>query len=312
MPSAGTNLQQSICICSAANAAMGANTMTMKLARRRFFYLAAGAAALPAISRGAFAQIYPTRPVTVIVPFPAGGPTDVIARLYADAMSRNLGQPFLVENVGGGGGTIGSGRAAKAAPDGYTLLVGHAGTHAANGAFYAKLPYDPVNGYEYVGSLGDAPQILIGKKGGPTNLKDFTAHVKANQAKMNFGTAGVGSASHLGGAMLNVALGMQVQAVHYRGVAPAMNDLVARQIDYMVDMSTTSIPQIQGGNVVPIAVMRSQRLSIIPEVPTSFETGITNLNLSIWNVLMAPKSTPRPVIDRLNIALRKATAPIPT
>jgi tripartite-type tricarboxylate transporter receptor subunit TctC len=276
--------------------------------RRQFLHLATGAVALPVVSRIAWAQAYPLRPVTVIVPFAAGGPTDVIARLYADAMSRDLGQPFLIENVGGAGGTIGSTRGARARPDGYTLLVGHAGTHAANGASYSKLPYDPVNDYEYIGSLGDAPQILIAKRGGPNNFKDFVEYVRANQTKMNYGTAGLGSAAHLGGAMLNVALGTQVQPIHYRGVAPAMNDLVAGQVDYMVDVSTTSIPQIQGGNVVPLAVMRTQRLSTIPQVPTAVESGVVNLSLSIWNVLMAPKNTPRAVIDRLNVALRKAAA----
>jgi tripartite-type tricarboxylate transporter receptor subunit TctC len=282
--------------------------LKMKLDRREVLHLAAAITALPAVPQDAWAQNYPMRPITVIVPFVAGGPTDVIARLYADAMSRILGQPFLIENVGGAGGTIGSTRGAKAAPDGYTLLVGHTGTLAANGAFYSKLPYDPTNDFEYIGSLGDAPQILIAKRDMSSTLKDFVEHTKANQAKMNYGTAGMGSAAHLGGAMLNVALGTQVLPVHYRGIAPAMNDLVAAQIDYMVDMSTTAIPQIQGGNVLPIAVLRSQRLSVIPAVPTSVETGVTNLDISIWNVMMAPKNTPRPIIDSLNIALRKAAA----
>jgi tripartite-type tricarboxylate transporter receptor subunit TctC len=280
----------------------------VKLSRRNLLHLAVGAAALPAVSQIARAQAYPARPITLVVPFPPGGPTDVIARLYADTMSRDLGQSIVVENVGGAGGTIGSARVARASPDGYTLLIGHTGTHAANGAFYSKLPYDPVNDYEYIGSVGDAPQILIAKKGAPKNPKDFAEHVKADQAKMNFGTAGIGSASHLGGAMLNFALGTHVQAVHYRGIAPAMNDLVAGQMDYMVDMSTTSIPQIQGGNVVPIAIMRSKRLSVLPDIPTSFESGVANLDIVIWNVLMAPKKTPRPIIDRLNSALRKAAA----
>jgi tripartite-type tricarboxylate transporter receptor subunit TctC len=223
-------------------------------------------------------------------------------------MSRNLGQPIVVENIAGAGGTIGSVRVAKAAPDGYTLLIGHAGTHAANGAFYKNLPYDPVIDYEYIGSMGDAPQILIAKKGLPKDLREFAEYAKANRSKMNFGTAGVGSASHLGGAMLNFALGTQVQPVHCRGVAPAMNDLMAGQIDYMVDVSTTSVPQIQGGSVVPIAVMRSKRLSALPDVPASTESGIAGLEFSVWNVLMAPRGTPRPIIDRLNSALRQSAA----
>jgi tripartite-type tricarboxylate transporter receptor subunit TctC len=271
--------------------------------------MAMGATALPTFSRiGRSQGTYPTRQITIIVPFAAGGPTDVIARLYADAMSRNLGQPMVIENVAGAGGTVGSVRAAKATPDGYTLLVGHAGTHAANGAFYTKLPYDPVNDFEYIGSMGDAPQILVAKKGLPNNLKDFAGYVRTNQAKMNFGTAGVGSAAHLGGAMFNFALGTNVQPIHYRGVAPAMNDILAGQIDYMIDMSTTSVPQIQGGSVVPIAVMRSTRLAILPDLPASIESGIPNLSFVIWNALMAPKNAPRPVIDTLNGSLRKAAA----
>jgi tripartite-type tricarboxylate transporter receptor subunit TctC len=280
----------------------------VKLPRRTFLKLAAGAASLSTITQIARAEAYPDRPVTLVVPFPPGGPTDVIARFYADTMAPELGQSIIVENVAGAGGTIGSARVARASPDGYTLLIGHTGTHAANGAFYSKLPYDPINDYEYIGSMGDAPQILIAKKGAPNNPKDFAEHVRADQAKMNVGTAGIGSASHLGCAMLNFALGTQVQAVHYRGVAPAMNDLIAGQIDYMVDMSTTSIPQIQGGNVVPIVIMRSKRLSALPDIPTSFESGVANLDIAIWNVLMAPRKTPRPIIDRLNGALRKAAA----
>lgn len=281
----------------------------MKRPRRKFLHLAAGAAAFPWLSRVAQAQgAYPTRQITVIVPFAAGGPTDVIARFYANAMMRNLGQPMIVEDVAGAGGTVGSVRAAKASPDGYTLLVGHAGTHAANGAFYSKLPYDPVNDFEYIGSLGDAPQILVAKKGLPGNLKDFAEYVRTNQAKMNYGTAGVGSAAHLGGAMFNFALGTNVQPVHYRGVAPAMNDIIAGQIDYMIDMSTTSVPQIQGGSVVPVAVMRPTRLAILPDLPASIESGIPNLNFVIWNVLMAPKGTPRPIIETLNVSLRKVAA----
>ena len=276
--------------------------------RRRFLRLAACAVALPVISQVAWALDYPTRQITVIVPFAAGGPTDVIARFYADAMSRNLGQTIVIENVAGAGGTVGSVRAAKATPDGYTLLVGHAGTHAANGAFYSKLPYDPVNDFEFIGSMGDAPQILVAKKGLPNHLADFAEYVRTNQAKMNFGTAGVGSAAHLGGAMFNFALGTHVQPIHYRGVAPAMNDIIAGQIDYMIDMSTTSVPQIQGGSVIPVAVMRSTRLAVLPNLPASIESGIPNLNFIIWNVLMAPKNTPRPIIDNLNNSLRKAAA----
>ena len=248
---------------------------------------------------------YPTRPITMIVPFAAGGPTDGLARLVAQAMSSDLGQQIVVENVGGAGGTIGSARAAKATPDGYTLLFGHAGTHAASVGLYKKLPYDPVNDYEHIGEAGDAPQILIVKKDLPvSNLKEFVDYVKANQDKMNFGTAGVGSASHLGGVMLNVALGTNVKAVNYRGAGPAMNDLLAGTLDYMIDVSTTALPQIQGGTVKPIAVMRTKRISALPDLAASPEGGVAGLDFSVWNVIMAPKGTPRPIVDRLNLALR--------
>ena len=251
------------------------------------------------------AQTYPTRPITMIVPFAAGGPTDGLARLVAQAMSTDLGQQIVVENVGGAGGTVGSARATKATPDGYTLLFGHAGTHAASVGLYKKLPYDPVNDYEHIGEAGDAPQILIVKKDLPvSNLQEFVAYVKANQDKMNFGTAGVGSASHLGGVMLNVALGTNVKAVNYRGAGPAMNDLLAGTLDYMIDVSTTALPQIQGGTVKPIAVMRTKRISALPDLAASPEGGVAGLDFSVWNVIMAPKGTPRPIVDRLNLALR--------
>jgi tripartite-type tricarboxylate transporter receptor subunit TctC len=250
---------------------------------------------------------YPTRPVTMIVPFAAGGPTDGLARLVAQAMSSDLGQQIVVENVGGAGGTVGSARAAKATPDGYTLLFGHAGTHAASVGLYKKLPYDPVNDYEHIGEAGDAPQILIVKKDLPvSNMKEFVDYVKANQDKMNFGTAGVGSASHLGGVMLNVALGTNVKAVNYRGAGPAMNDMLAGTLDYMIDVSTTALPQIQGGTVKPIAVMRTKRISALPDLPASPEGGVAGLDFSVWNVIMAPKGTPRPIVDRLNLALRNS------
>ena len=250
---------------------------------------------------------YPTRPIAMVVPFAAGGPTDGLARLVADAMSRDLGQQIVIENIGGAGGTIGSTRGARAAPDGYTLLLGHAGTHAASAGLYKQLPYDPVNDFEHIGEIGDAPQILIVKKSLPVNsLRDFVDYVKANDSRMNFGTAGVGSASHLGGIMLNVALGTNVSAVNYRGAGPAMNDLLAGTLDYMIDVSTTALPQIRGGTVKALAVMSSNRIASLPNVPASPEGGVKGLDFSVWNVVMAPKGTPRPIVDRLNKALRKS------
>lgn len=249
---------------------------------------------------------YPDRPITLIVPFAAGGPTDAIARLVAKGMSENLKQTIVIENIGGAGGTLGSARAAKSKPDGYTLLIGHAGTHAASVGLYTKLPYDPVASYEFIGEMGDAPQILVVNKALPvTDLKGFIAYVKAKNKELNFGTAGVGSASYLGGVMLNSALGTDVQPVHYRGAGPAMNDVIGGQIQYMVDVSTTALPQIRGNTVRAITVLRSTRIAALPDVPATPEEGMPGLDFSVWNVLLAPAGTPRPIIDRLNVALRE-------
>jgi tripartite-type tricarboxylate transporter receptor subunit TctC len=254
-------------------------------------------------------EAYPTRPITLVVPFAAGGATDALARLIAEPMSRDLGHQVVIENVAGAGGTVGSARAAKANPDGYTILLGHAGTHAASVGFYKKLPYDPVEDYEQIGEAGDAPQILIVNKELPVkDLKEFAAYVEQNQDQVSFGTAGVGSAAHLGGMMLNAKLGTNVKAVSYRGLGTAMTDLIAGRISYMVDVSTSALPQIQGGTVRPIAVMRSTRIAALPDLPASPESGIPGLDFSVWNVLLAPKGTPRPIVERLNAALRKATS----
>lgn len=252
-------------------------------------------------------QPYPVRPVTLVVPFAAGGATDALARLIAVAMSRDLDQQIVIENVSGAGGTVGSTRVARSTPDGYTLLLGHAGTHAASVGFYKKLPYDPVNDYEAIGEVGDAPQILIVSKTLPVRtLKEFAEYVKANQQTLSFGTAGVGSASYLGGVMLNVILGTNTTPVSYRGLGSAYTDLLAGRIDYMVDVSTSVLPQVQAGTVTPIAVMRSIRIAALPDLPASPESGIPGLDFSVWNVLLAPRGTPSPVIDRLNSALLAA------
>ena len=260
---------------------------------------AASLAVTIAPSTGSYAQdAYPDRPVTMIVPFAAGGPTDALARIVAQGLTEKLGQQVLVENVPGAGGTIGSGRAARAEADGYTLLVGHAGTLAANVGLYRKLPYDVVEDFDPVGFMGDVPQILIVKKDFPAQTAaEFYAYVKEHDAELTAGTAGVGSASHLGGLLLNSALGTEVELVGYKGAGPAMNDLVGGHIDYMIDVSTTALPQIAAGTVRPLAVLRVERIAALPDVPTMAETGLPNMEANIWNLLLAPKGTPQPVVD---------------
>ena len=250
---------------------------------------------------------YPSMPVTVIVPFAAGGPTDGLARIVAQSLTQELGQQVLVENIPGAGGTIGSGRVAKAEPDGYTLLVGHAGTLAANVSLYRKLPYSSVDDFEPIGFMGDVPQILLVKNDLPVQTAaEFITYAKEHQDQINCGTAGVGSAAHLGGLLLNAALGTQIELVSYKGAGPAMNDLMGGQIDCMVDVTTTAVPQIKAGMVRPLAVLRAERIAVVPDVPTTAEVGLQNMEANIWNVLLAPKGTPQPVLDRLTTALHEA------
>lgn len=275
---------------------------------RRAFSLGLGAAlAAPAIARAQ--STYPNRPVTIIVPFAAGGPTDAIARVYAEFLSRDLGQSFVVENIVGAGGTIGSTRAARATPDGYTFQIGQAGTHVSSVGLYRNLPYNPIADYEHLGLLGDLPQVLVVRKDLP--VKDFTefvAYVKANGDKMNAGTAGPGSSSHMGGAMLNVRLGTKVTLVPYRGTGPAMNDLISGKIDFMVEVSLTAMPQIQAGNIRPLAVFRSGRIATLPDVPSTNEFGVAGLDFPVWLGYLAPKGVPAEIVARLNGSIRKATA----
>jgi len=250
---------------------------------------------------------YPERPITLIVPFAAGGPSDVLARQVVDAMSNNLNQRVVVENLGGAGGTIGSGRAARAAPDGYTILLGHTGTHAANVGLYKKLPYDALQDFEAIGSVGDQPQFLVVKKSLPIhNFKEFAAYLKVN--RMTYGTAGVGSATHLGGLLLNAALGADATPVAYRSSGPAMTDLIAGHLDFLIDVSSTALPQIRAGTVTPVAVLRSARVPSAPDVPGAMDLGLPSLDSSIWTVFLAPRGTPRSIVDKLNQSMRTALA----
>jgi tripartite-type tricarboxylate transporter receptor subunit TctC len=264
------------------------------------------ALAISAMGAQAADPTYPTKPVTVIVPFAAGGPTDVVARLLGEHMSRTLGQQFVVENVGGAGGTTGMTRVATAEPDGYTLGVGNMGTQSAAPALYANLKYDPATSFEQVGIANFTPQAIVAKKDNPAkDLKEFIAYLKDNHTKLSYGHAGVGSISHVSGTLFNSQFGLKPALVAYRGTAPALNDLVGGQIDYMVDQSLNVIPQIKGGTIKVYAIAARERLESLPDVPTTQEAGVDFI-FSAWNAMVAPKGTPKGIIDKLSAALDKA------
>lgn len=256
----------------------------------------------------ATAQSFPTKPLTLIVPFPAGGPSDALARALAQGMAADLKQTVVVENIGGASGTIGLAKLMAAAPDGYTIGFGTIGTHVANAALFKKLPYDPLTGFEPIGLAGTAPLLLVAKAGLPvSNLKEFIAYAEQHKAGMTYGSAGVGSISHYACVVLLSALKLNITHVPYRGVAPAMNDLMGGHIDFMCDQTTTALPQIAGGKIKALAVLSDQPLSQLPGVATAASQGY-DVNLRSWNALFAPKGTPQPVMVRLNEALRAAVA----
>jgi tripartite-type tricarboxylate transporter receptor subunit TctC len=274
----------------------------MKLPRRQFLHLVAGAAALPAVSRIAMTQPYPSRPITIVVPYAAGGATDLIARVLGDRMGRALGQPVSVENVVGSGGSIGLRRVARASPDGYTVVVGNWGTHVALGATY-ELDYDLFGDFEPIAQLPGPPVLIVTKKAVPANdLKELIAWLKANQDKVSVGTSGVGGTSHVAGVFLQNAIGARFQYVPHRGAGRAIDDLVAGHTDLMVDASPNVLPHLRAGTVKAYAVMTTSRLAAAPDIPTVDEAGMPGLYLSIWVGLWAPKGTPKDVIGRLNAA----------
>ena len=256
----------------------------------------------------ATAQSFPTKPLTLIVPFPAGGPSDALARALAQGMAADFKQTVVVENIGGASGTIGLTKLVNAAPDGYTIGFGTIGTHVANAALFKKLPYDPLTGFEPIGLAGTAPLLLVAKAALPvSNLKEFIAYAEKNKAGMTYGSAGVGSISHYGCVVLLSALKLNITHVPYRGVAPAMNDLMGGHIDFMCDQTTTALPQIAGGKIKALAVLSDQPLPQLPDVATAASQGY-DVNLRSWNALFAPKGTPQAVMARLNEALRAAVA----
>jgi tripartite-type tricarboxylate transporter receptor subunit TctC len=267
--------------------------------------ITSGLFALVALTAPAIAQ-YPNKPITVIVPFAAGGPTDVVTRLVGDHMSRTLGQQIVVENVGGAGGTLGMTRAAQADPDGYTIAVGNMGTQSAAPALYPTLKYDPATSFAQVGIVNYTPQAIVARKTmAAANLKDFIAYLKTDSTKLSYGHAGVGSISHVSGLVFNAKFGSSPTLVPYRGTGPALNDLVGGQIDYMVDQSLNVIPQIKAGTIKAYAVAAPKRLESLPDVPTTQEAGVDFI-FSAWNAMVAPKGTPPDVVAKLADALSKA------
>ena len=278
----------------------------MKLPRRAFLHLVAGAAALTA-THTATAQTYPLRTITLIVPFAAGGPTDVTARVIGEHMSRTLGQQIIIENVIGAGGTTGSTRAMRASPDGYTIQLGQIGTHAASVAFYPNLAYRPDVDFEPIGLVIEQAVVILGKRDLPPNdLKEFIPYVKANAAKLNNAHAGVGSITHFTCLLLNSALGVKPTLVPFNGSAPAMNALIGGQVDYMCNSISDVVPQVHAATVKAYAISTANRNATLPNVPTANESGLPEFQLSGWYALFAPKGTPKPILDKLSDALDRA------
>jgi tripartite-type tricarboxylate transporter receptor subunit TctC len=256
----------------------------------------------------ASAQTYPVRPITIIVPFVAGGPTDILARVLGEHIRADLGQPVLIENVSGAGGSIGVGRAAAAAPDGYTISAGHFGTHVANGAIY-PLKYDLQRDLDPVARLPSNPMVVVARRDFPAaSLGELVAWLRAHPGKATAGTAGAGSGSHIGGVFLANLAGVPLQFVPYRGTAPALQDLVAGQIDLIVDQAANSLPQVRQGAIKALAVTAASRLAAAPAIPTAAEAGLPGLQMELWNGMWVPHGTPRPIVEKLNHAIVKALA----
>jgi len=262
--------------------------------------------AIAAYSGIARAENFPSHPITVVVPFSAGGPTDSMARILGERMQRSLGQSITIENVTGAAGSLGVGRVVRAAPDGYTVSIGHLGTHVANGAIY-KLGYDLVGDLEPVVLLPSNPMVIVSRNTVPaTTLKELLAWLKARPAPATAGTAGAGSGSHIAGLYFENVTGIKLQYVPYRGTAPALNDLVAGQIDLIVDQLSNSISQVRAGTIRAYAVTDARRVDTAPEIPTADEAGLPGFHMTLWSGLWVPKGTPKEVVARLNGAAVEA------
>jgi tripartite-type tricarboxylate transporter receptor subunit TctC len=272
---------------------------------RRALGLLAGAFVTASVAPVA-AQTYPTKSLTMIVPFAAGGPTDTVARVLAQALGKNLGQTIIIENLGGAGGTLAAARAAKAAPDGYTIFINHIGQSTAP-ALYKKLPYDPIADFAPIGLATDATMVMVAKPDfPPSTLAELVDYVKKHKDAVSMGHAGVGAASHLCEMLFMGAIDTELTLVAYRGTAPAMTDLLGGQIELICDQATTAISNIKAGKVKAYAVTTPTRIPSLPDAPTTVEAGLPALQVSVWHGLYAPKGTPQPVVDRLVAALRAA------
>ena len=254
------------------------------------------------------AEPYPSRPITLVVPLGVGGSTDLIGRLLAEGMRAALGQPVLVENTTGAGGTVGIARVAHAAPDGYTIVIGQWGTNVAAGAIYS-LPFDLLNDFEPIGLIASQPLLIVGKKTTPArDLNEFIAYLKANQTRMSEGNSGIGTPSHVAGLLFQKAIGATFTMVPYRGAGQSLQDLVGGSIDVLLDTPALSLPQVRAGTIKAFAVAAPARLAMAPDIPTTDEAGLPDFHFSFWHALWAPKGTPKEIIAALNGALVKTLA----
>ncbi|HWR59279.1 MAG TPA: tripartite tricarboxylate transporter substrate binding protein BugD [Thermodesulfovibrionales bacterium] len=252
------------------------------------------------------ADTYPSKVITIIVPFSAGGPTDTVARLVGQAMGTILKAQIIIENVAGAGGTLGAARVAKAAPDGYTLFLHHIG-HSTAPSLYRKLPYDAINDFEPIGLINEVPMTLVAKKDFPAkDLKELIAYVKANKDKVNYANAGLGAASHLCGMLFMTAIQTDLTTIPYKGTGPAMNDLLGGQVDFMCDQTTNTTSQIKAGKIKVYGVTTKKRVASLPDIPTIHEAGLPNFEVSVWHGLYAPKGTPKAIVSTLAKALQEA------
>ncbi|WP_370623726.1 tripartite tricarboxylate transporter substrate binding protein BugD [Polynucleobacter sp. AP-Reno-20A-A9] len=279
----------------------------MKFQKFLFSGIAAALSAGALLSTNAFAQKdWPTKSITMVIPFAAGGPTDSVARLIAVPMGQYLGQTVVVENVNGAGGTIASTKVARAAPDGYTIYLHHMGMATAN-ALYDKLPYDPLQNFEYIGQVADVPMVLLGKKDLPANnFKELEAYIKANGSKVTMANAGPGAVSQLCGLLFQSRLGVKLTNIPYKGTGPALTDLLGGQVDLLCDQTTQTIPYIKDGRVKAFGTTTLKRLPAIPNVPTLDEQGLKGFEVKVWHGMYTPKGVPKPILDKLNAALVKA------